>query len=135
MSAADPVHPTPPSRVNGADGAAVIDISRRSSAHTTRGRWEKVSHPGRDRHDDHDEPDTGGDPSLAQQRLADHIETTFNAAHLTLTDDDTKDSYLTTLKVVRGILKSAQDRGIIDDTQLRDLDALMAGMTTVPRLV
>lgn len=132
MSAADPAGP-PPARMNGGDGATVLDFSQRASAHTTRGRWEPVGHPGRDRHND--PPADGGTDSRAQQMLAEHIETTFNTERLTLSNDDTKDAFLVTLSVVRGILSSAQERGIIDEGQQRELDALIAGMLAVPRLI
>lgn len=134
MPAADPVHPVPPLRANPADGAAVIDISRRhAGTHTRRGRWDPVSqppgpHPG-------PTPPTPRGDDLARRRLADHIETTFNAGRLTLTDDDTAAAYRITLRIIGGILDGALAEGIVDEAQRHELGDLIAGLETAPDLV
>lgn len=128
MSAADPANPTPPTPPGAGDGAAVINISRRHSAHTTRGRWQPVTNPG---HPQADEP--AGDDT--QALLADHFEKTFNQQNLTLSDDDTAETFRTTLTIVRGILHSAENRNILTEGQRRDLDALIEGMMSAPGLV
>ena len=86
---------------------------------------------------DHDQTDkTGkaaGEESL--RRLAEHVETTFNEADLSLTDDTTAVAFSVTLTLVRGMLEGAQAQGIVDEEQRAELDALFAGVAEVPRLI
>ena len=120
MSAADPAGPIPPV-VNGAGEAAVIDISTRSTQ--AQGRWKPMSSP---------RPDDG--PTTRQQ-LAENLEMTFNEQRMTLSDDDTAVAYTTTLGIVRGMLKGAHAKGIVDEAQLEQLDAIMEGMMSARDLV
>jgi len=122
MSAAEPADHTPPA-LTGAGDAAVIDISTRVSTQAAQGRWTAVSSP---------RPDDGSD---SRQKLAEHLEMTFNEHRMTLSDDDTATAYTITLDIVRGMLKGAHAKGIVDETQLEQLDALMEGMMSSPRLV
>lgn len=122
MSAADPIDPRPPVR-NGNGDAAVIDISTRVTQPTAKGRWKEVSTP------------RPGDESDSRRQLADHIETTFNEQHLTLSDDDTAAAYTITLGIVRSMLQGARARGVVSEEQLADLDAVFEGMLSAPRLV
>lgn len=128
MSAAEPADPIPTMPVNTEAGATVVQIGsrdRRAVMQTSaRGRWNTVNstpprpHPG---------PGAPGGGELAL--LADHIETTFNEQHLTLTDDDTVRAYLTTLRVVYGILE-----GIVDKGTYKKLTALMDHLADIPDL-
>jgi hypothetical protein len=128
MSAAEPADPTMPASGEQGDMAAVIiDISTRTSRRSERGRRKPVSdlQPGH-------EP--SGGPSV-QQQLAEHFETTFNHHHLSLTDDITKTAFAVTLEIVRGMLHGAQAQGIIDAEQRTELDAMIKGMASAPKLV
>jgi uncharacterized membrane protein YebE (DUF533 family) len=84
-------------------------------------------------HDQDDKTGKSGDESL--RRLAEHVETTFNAEGLSLTDDGTAAAYSVTLTLVRGMLEGAQAQGIVDETQRAELDALFAGVAEAPRLI
>lgn len=122
MSAADPVDPRSPVR-NGTGDAAVINISERITRTASKGRWKDVTSP------------RPGDGPDTRQQNAEHFEQTFNEHHLTLSDDDTATAYTVTIGIVRGILAGAQVHGVIDEEQLAELDALMEGMLSAPRLV
>lgn len=134
MSAAEPADPIPTMPVNTEAGATVVQIGsrdRRAVMQTSaRGRWNTTvnSTPPRP----HPGPGASGGGELAL--LADHIETTFNEQHLTLTDDDTVRAYLTTLRVVYGILEGAQAQGIVDKGTYKELTSLMDGLADVPGL-
>lgn len=119
MSAVDPVDPPNIVRFG---PATVIDISTRTTT-ASQGRWKPVSTP---------HPQGGPDDRAA---MANDIEMTFNDQKLTLSDDDTADTYRITLKIVRGILAGASAQGIVDDNQLARLDALVEGMIGAPDLV
>ena len=121
MSAVDPVDPP---NIMTFGPATVIDISTRTTKTASQGRWKPVSTP---------QAADEGPESLA--RLADHIETTFNTDHLTLADDDTKAAYTITLGIVRGMLKGAHAKGVVNEEQLGTLDAMIEGMLSAPRLV
>lgn len=70
-----------------------------------------------------------------QQQLADHLETTFNHHHLSLTDEMTATAYAVTLEIVRTMLEGAEVQGIIDGEQRTELDIMIKGMAAAPRLV
>jgi hypothetical protein len=103
--------------------ADVIDITR-GARNEAKGRWKPVS-----------TPRPGDEPPKSLEELADHIETTFNGHHLTLSDDDTAAAFTLTIGVVRGILTGAQVKGVVDEAQRAELDALMEGLLAAPRLV
>jgi hypothetical protein len=85
---------------------------------------------------DHDHTDkTGNAGQESLQRLAEHVEIMFNAEGLSLTDDRTAAGFAVTLTLVRGMLEGAQARGIVDEGQLAELDALFASVADVPRLI
>jgi uncharacterized membrane protein YebE (DUF533 family) len=85
---------------------------------------------------DHDQTDkTGKADSGSLRRLAEHVETTFNEAELSLTDDHTVAAFSVTLTLVRGMLEGAQAQGIVDEEQRAELDALFAGVAEIPRLI
>ena len=122
MSAAEPADHTPPA-LTGAGDAAVIDISTRVSTQAAKGRWKDMTSP--------DRPEWPDD----RQKQVENIEMTFNEAHLTLSDDNTEAAYTITLGIVRNILRGAHARGIVDETQLGLLDAMVEGVMSAPRLV
>lgn len=124
MSAAEPLDPRPPAGNNAGD-AAVISIGTRVTKMSAKGRWKDVTSPS---------PHPGGG-SDSRQKNADHFETTFNEHHLTLSDDDTATAYTLTIGIVRGLLAGAQAHNVIDAAQLAELDALMEGILSAPRLV
>ena len=78
-----------------------------------------------------------GQEQPTQVQLAEHIETTFNTLPrgLTLTDDDTAAAYTVTLGIVRGMLEAAGARGVVDEDQRAELDAIIEGMLAVPGLL
>lgn len=122
MPAADSTAHIPPP-VNGPGDAAVIDISTRVSRQPGRERWKPVSdHPG------------PGDKST-QAALAERYEELFNQRNMTLTDDQTAETYTVTLDLVLGILKAAQAQGIVDEGQQRELHAMIEGMKAAPQLL
>jgi hypothetical protein len=134
MSAAEPADPRPNS-MNISGDAAVIDINARSARgpKASQRRWKKVSAtpPPGPGGPDKDAPQTG--EPLAE--LADHIETTLNHHHLTLTGEATATAYTVTLQIVRGVLQGAQAQGIVTAEQLVELDELIEGMAAAPQLV
>jgi hypothetical protein len=128
MSAADPA-PIPPVVANAAGDAAVIDITTRAGRrHTSQGRWKKMGDtpPG-------PAPDTP-DPD-PRQGLAERFEEIFNEHRLSLTDGKVAASYTVTLHIVRGMLDGAHARGIVDEEQRQELDAMIEGIVGIPPLV
>lgn len=120
---AEPVDHTPPTP-HGTGEADVIDINTRVTQPASKGRWKDMtSRP------------HGPDGADSRQQLADHLEMTFNEDHLTLSNDDTKAAYTITLGIVRGMLRGAHAKGVVDETQLETLDAMIEGMLSAPRLV
>lgn len=69
--------------------------------------------------------------------FADDIEIAFNGMlpPRTLTDDDTAATFLKSLDIMDRVLEATRARGVIDDEQLADLKATMAGLREAPRLV
>ena len=122
MSAAEPARPAQ-TAVNTSPGGAVIDITKRVTRTSAKGRWKEVTSP------------RPGDGPDVWQANAEHFEATFNEHHLTLSDDDTATAYTVTIGIVRGILAGAQAHGVVDEEQFAELDALMEGMLSAPRLV
>jgi hypothetical protein len=128
MSAAEPATPNP--RVlTTPDGAAVIDISKRTHRKAAaRGRWQAMNH--------HQPPSDGPDSqrTLAEQ-FADEMETAFNSIGRTLTDADTADGYTLTLRLVERLLEGAEAQHIISDGQRHKLAGLLEGMRSAPGLL
>lgn len=130
MSAAEPARPP----ILNTGDAAVIDIGKRARGHATTtgttGRWAKVS----DRRPV--DPPDGDNPEPSRlELLAEDFETTFNAARLTLTDEDTLNAFTVTVGIFRHILEGARAEGIIDAAQLAELNALTEGMVAATRLI
>jgi hypothetical protein len=131
MSAAEPANPNP--RVlTTPDGAAVIDISKRTThrkaAAAARGRWQAMNQ--------HQPPDAGPDPqrTLAEQ-FADEMEASFNSIGRTLTDPDTAEGYTHTLRLVERILEGADAQDIISEEQRHKLAGMVEGMRSAPGLL
>lgn len=129
MSAAESADRTS-APVTGGPDAAIIDIGRRVSrqaAKAPKGRRPvSTPHPG---------PVGGQHPQSPQQMLAEHFEVTFNHHSLTLTDEMTKTAFTVTLEIMRGMLAGAEAEGIVDGEQRAELDAMIKGMTSAPRLI
>jgi hypothetical protein len=128
MSAAEPVDPVMPALTERGE-AAVIDISTRARAsrRPDPGRRKRVSTPQPSR-------DPGGGLS-PQQQMAEHIETTLNHHHLSLTDEMTATAYEVTLEIVRGLLQGAEVQGIVDADGRAELDVMIRGIAVAPRLI
>jgi hypothetical protein len=67
--------------------------------------------------------------------LAEHVEVTFNANRLSLTDVRTARAYDTTLQIVTGMLEGAHAQGIIDQEQQGKLGELFQGMRQAPEVI
>jgi uncharacterized membrane protein YebE (DUF533 family) len=67
--------------------------------------------------------------------LAEHVEITFNAHRLSLTDVRTARAYDTTLQIVTGMLEGAHAEGIIDEAQRGKLGELFQGMRQAPEII
>lgn len=126
MSAAESTD-RPPAPLDSGGDAAVIDIGTRVGRQATKGRRPvSIPHPG---------PAGGQNPQSPQRMLAEHFETTFNHHSLTLTDDMTKTAFTVTLEIMRGMLAGAEAQGILDEEQRAELDAMIKGMESAPRLL
>ena len=77
-----------------------------------------------------DETSSGASSSL--ELLAEHIETMFNEAGHSLTDDPTAEVFTLTLTIARGLLEGAVAKGIVDEGQRGELDAMLGGLIGVP---
>ncbi|WP_328545419.1 hypothetical protein [Streptomyces europaeiscabiei] len=80
-------------------------------------------------------PDAGAGGKSSSERLAEHVETMFNEAGHSLTDEDTAAVFTLTLTIVRGMFEGAQVKGIVDEGQRAELDAMLRGLLGLPRLV
>jgi hypothetical protein len=131
MSAAEPATPNP--RVlTTPDGAAVIDISKRTThrkaAAAARGRWKAMN--------DHQPPsDVPNSQRTLAEQFADEMEAAFNSIGRTLTDPDTTEGYTLTLRLVERLLEGAEAQDIISEQQRHKLAGLLAGMKTAPGLL
>lgn len=131
MSAAEPADPNPPV-MNIPGGAAVIDITRRVGRQATTGRGQRMT-PTPHTTDSTGGGSTGG--TDAARALAEHFEATFNEHRLSLTDDRTAEAYKVTLRIVQNVLAGAQAHGVVDEAQRGELDQMIEGMTSAPRLI
>lgn len=128
MSAAESADRTP-APVTGGRDAAIIDISTRVGRQAAKGRRTvSTPHPG---------PAGGQHPQSPQKMLAEHFEVTFNHHGLSLTDEKTATAFTVTLEIMRGMLQGAQAQGIldVDEEQRTELDAMIKGMESAPRLL
>ena len=80
-------------------------------------------------------PETGSAESSSRQFLAEHIETMFNEAGHSLTDEPTAETFTLTLTIVRGMLEGAVAKGIVDEGQREELDVMLGGLLAVPRTI
>ena len=83
----------------------------------------------------HPGPAGGQHPDSPQQMLAEHMEVTFNHHSLSLTDEMTRTAFTVTLEIMRGMLQGAEAQGIVDAEQRLELDAMVKGMESAPRLI
>lgn len=70
---------------------------------------------------DHDVPDA------SLRRLAEHLELTYNAADLTLTDQRTADAFRTAMDIAVTVTAGARAQGLIGEEQQEALAALLTG--------
>ncbi|MFF1358710.1 hypothetical protein [Streptomyces sp. NPDC058297] len=70
---------------------------------------------------DHDVPDT------SLNRLAEHLELTFNAADLTLTDQRTAAAFRTAIDIAVTVTAGARAQGLIGEEQQEALAELLVG--------
>jgi len=124
MSAAEPAPPV--GAANHAPTARVIDIKT--------GRDQEPSGPERWTMNDTPPPDPAGQPD-SSERLAEHLETTFNDNGHSLTDPETKEVFALTLKVVAGMHAAALAKGIVDQMAYDDLKAMIEGVAAAPGLI
>ncbi|MFF0009534.1 hypothetical protein ACFYQT_39770 [Streptomyces tibetensis] len=82
----------------------------------------------------------GDDERVPPQRSplaqwAETIEMSFIEAGQSLTDPGTAVTFLRTLDVFQRTIQGSHAQGVIDDAQLRELEATIEGMRQVPSLV
>lgn len=76
------------------------------------------------------------DPNLTpQQKLAASMERLFADHGRSLTDESTAKDVRIALTYVRKMLEGAGHQGLIEETQRRDLDAMVEGMMAAPGLL
>lgn len=122
MSAAEPSHG--PDR---ALTATVIPLIRNSTASRP---------PRRDRRERPHVPPQPASDLTPHEKLAATIEDLFAKHGRSLTDPDSAEDYLITLRMVRLMLHGAYEEGVIqDETGYRELDAMFEGMMTAPGLL
>lgn len=119
MSAADPAQPVPG-----------LDRGPGTVVRLFRGR-RSPARPGRAQEGI---PADRGESS-PQERLADSAEKLFLKHDRTLTDPDTQEVYLITLKLVAGLFEGARVNGVVDDGQHRELHAIINGLRSAPDLL
>ncbi|MFF7795615.1 hypothetical protein [Streptomyces sp. NPDC007991] len=67
--------------------------------------------------------------------FAETIEMSLNEAGQSLTNPDTATTFLRTLDVFQRTVQGHHAQGVIDDAQLREIEATIEGMRQVPGLV
>ena len=74
-------------------------------------------------------------PDDSLQRLAEHLELTFNAADMTLTDPRTAAAFRTAMDIAVTVTAGAHAQGLIGDEQREALAALLTGTKEAVPLV
>jgi len=69
------------------------------------------------------------------EKLAATVEDLFAKHGRSLTDPDSAEDYLITLRAVRIMLRGAHEHGVIGPEAFADLDAMLEGMMTAPGLL
>lgn len=125
MSAAEPAPTPPPGPREHSVGAQVIRFAPRDG----RGRRSGTKATTMTSGPDHDVPDD------SLRRLAEHLELTYNAADLTLTDQRTAAAFGIAMDIAVTVTAGALAQGLIGDEQQEALAALLAGTKEAVPLV
>ena len=123
MSAAEPAHPGPDRALT----ATVIPLIRSSTAARPSRR-----DPRRERPHVPQQPPSELTP---HEKLAATVEDLFAKHGRSLTDSDSAEVYLITLRAVRIMLAGAREQGVIGMEAFADLDAMLEGMMAAPGLL
>lgn len=124
MSAAEPADPGPDRALT----ATVIPLIRNSSSTAARPpRRERREHP--------HVPQQPQSDLTPHEKLAATVEDLFAKHGRSLTDPDSAEDYLITLRAVRIMLRGAHEHGVIGPEAFADLDAMLEGMMTAPGLL
>lgn len=123
MSAAEPANPGPDRALT----ATVIPLIRSSST--------AARPPRRDRRERPHVPQQPTSDLTPHEKLAAVVEDLFAKHGRSLTDPDSAEDYLITLRAVRIMLRGAREQGILGQEAFSDLDAMLEGMMTAPGLL
>lgn len=125
MSAAEPANPGPDRALT----ATVIPLIRSSST--------AARPPLRDRRERPHVPQqpAAESPLTPHEKLAAVVEDLFAKHGRSLTDPDSAEDYLITLRAVRIMLRGAHEQGLLGEEAYADLDAMLEGMMTAPGLL
>jgi len=69
------------------------------------------------------------------ERMAAWLEDLFADHSRSLTESETAEAFLTTLRAVRTVLVGARKKGVLNEEAFVELDALLEGMMTAPGLL
>lgn len=122
MSAAEPARPGPDRALT----ATVIPLIR-STANRPQRRPSRRERP-------HVPPQPASDLT-PHEKLAATVEDLFAKHGRSLTDPESAEDYLITLRLVRTMLQGARQEGVISEEAHADLDAMMEGMMSAPGLL
>lgn len=123
MSAAEPAHPGPDHGLM----ATVTPIIRSSTAARPQRR-----DPRRERPHVPQQPQSDLTP---HEKLAATVEDLFSKHGRSLTDSESAEDYLITLRAVRIMVRGAHVQGILGEEAFADLDAMLEGMMAAPGLL
>lgn len=121
MSAAEPARPGPDHALM----ATVTPIIRTAARPQRRDQRRETPHVPQ-------QPTSGLTP---HERLAARMEDLFAKHGRSLTDPDSAEDYLITLRAVRIMLRGALEEGVVGQEAFEDLDAMLEGMMTAPGLL
>ncbi|WP_329474200.1 hypothetical protein OIE75_41170 (plasmid) [Streptomyces sp. NBC_01723] len=143
MSAAQPADPARPyvnDDVNSLGDAAVLPLNprrTRGALRTARGRWHHMGDTQQPEHRIPPIPRSGARPDdvSALQAWAETIETSFNAIDQSLTNPQTRATFLLTLDMWERTLQGFHAQGVLTDDQLREMMIPLDGMRRAPRII
>lgn len=123
MSAAEPARPGPDHGLT----ATVIPIIRETAGRPQRRTQARESRP--------HVPQQPASELTPHEKLAAVFEELFAKHGRSLTDSETAEASLITLRMVRSMLRGAHEKGVIGEDAFADLDALLEGLMAAPGLL